>query len=407
VSLNILEYPQTQVPGSNSAQASYLDLMTSVFQRLQRYQRTPGRDAREDRLTEALAVTLEAAPEAARHLVEDHFSVSPAGSGQVATQVPRPGLRADLELCFGRPTQPEVLIWFEAKVDSRAYREQGERYMQELERLAPGRWRFTWLMRGEGEVEGGLPDGAKCLTWQGLAASLRGWLREEGGSLDWHGPRLVSEFLDHLEREERLAFTERLEKTDAAVLGAYDVARGRLDELLRQARTVLEKEWGRLDPVGENGWPQRRSPQLPDFHLRLTREGKTGDSAWPKNCWFEWHGRTDDAREHPEGAWILGAGATFQVTEAPSEAEFREWFESIRRERFEYGQGGWKNDFRYIFRYLTLEELAEVCDGEDVATQARQLAEWVINALTKLKDFGPPTPEPSESGERGRTDAGT
>lgn len=378
--------------------------MSSLFHRLQRYQRTPGRDAREDRLTEALAVTLEAAPEAARHLVNTHFGVLPATTAQVATQVRRPGLRADLEVCFGRPLDPELVIWLEAKVDSRAYRAQGERYMQALELCPSGRWRFTWLIRGEREVEGGVPEHAECLTWQELGASLREWLNEQNGSLDRHGPRLVSEFLDHLEMEEKLAFTERLDKNDAGALGAYEVARGRLDELLRQAKVLLEEQWGRLDPEGGESWPVRRSSQLPDFYVVLGRGRRKAQSAWPDSCYFEWHGRRDDARERPDGSWILGAGATFTFDVAPKEADFRDWFESTRSAGFEYGQGGGKNEYRYLFRYLTLDELAVKCDGEDVGKQASQLAKWVIEVFDQLNEVGPPQPTAGNPGEQGGRD---
>lgn len=292
-------------------------------------------------------------------------------------------------------------MWFEAKVCSRACRNQGKLYMQELERQAPGGWGFTWLMRGEREVEGGMPDGAKCLTWQQLGAWLKEWLHQQGDSLEMHGPRIVSEFLDHLEKEENLAYTQRLEKSDASVLGAYDVARGRLDELLRQAKALVNKDWGCPDSENADWSSQQTSPGLPDFHLLLLQRGRReAESGWPDSCYFEWHGRLDHAREHPDGSWILGTGATMQATAAPNETESSGWFRKIRREGFEVGQGGHKGEYGYIFRYLTLEQLTEECDGRDVGTQATQLAEWVTASLRMLNRIGPPTPDANESDER-------
>lgn len=367
--------------------------MSTLFERLQRYQRTAGRDAREDRLTEALAVTLEAAPGAARHVVRKHFDVCVPSDPRVATQVHRPGVgRVDLELCFDHPAQRALIIWLEAKVDSRAFRAQGEKYMRELGRRPSESWRFAWLMRGDHDVEGDVPDGAKRLTWQELGSSLREWLGGQGGSREDYGRTLVSEFLDHLEGEERLAFTQRLAADDAGALDAYAVAVGRLRELLDQTKALLEQEWGRRDPAGGESWRRRSSQKLPDFYLALRRGRRNVESSWPKSCYFEWHGRRDDAREQPHGLWVIGAGVTFPAAAAPDEAKFREWFDELRGAGFEHGSG-WRNEYEHVFKYLTLAKLAEECDGRDVGVQAKQLADWVIRVLDELNRLGPPQPD--------------
>lgn len=379
--------------------------MSSLFQRLQRYQRTPGRNAVEDRLTEALAVTFDAAPEAARHVVAACFDDEDPPKGinaDVSTQVRRRGLRVDLELEFRSPTRLELLVCFEAKVDSRAYREQGEKYMRELEQRASCGWRFAWLTR-DPYVECGRPPVAKHFTWQGLGVSLREWLCKQSDPRELHGPRLVSEFLDHLEKEQGLAFTQRLEQHDADVLGTYEVARGRLDELLLRTRDRLKDERGLLDRDDAESWPQRLTRGLPDFYLLLPPGGGSSELAWPKDSYFEWHGRWDDARERRDGSWIIGAGVTFS-TDAPNEADYKEWFEAIRAGGFEYGWGGPSNEYWYVFRYLTLRELAELCDGRDVEAQAKQLACCVIKALDALNEIGPPRRDVSESTRRAETD---
>src|SRR5438093_934708 len=60
--------------------------LLTLFRRLRRFRPTAGRDAYEDRLTEALAATLEGAPAATRELVSRWFDARPAGALQVATQ---------------------------------------------------------------------------------------------------------------------------------------------------------------------------------------------------------------------------------------------------------------------------------------------------------------------------------
>src|SRR5438874_148669 len=97
----------------------------TVFRRLQQFARTPGRDAREDRLTEALAATFEASPEAARFVVGEWFALAPAGELTVTTQRwARATERLDLELVFGALNHPEARVWLEAKVDATPYRQQ-------------------------------------------------------------------------------------------------------------------------------------------------------------------------------------------------------------------------------------------------------------------------------------------
>src|SRR4051794_40956260 len=94
----------------------------TLFRRLRKYTPTVDRDAREDRLTEALAATFEAAPDAARALVTEWFDVRPEGPLTVATQKRvRPGERLDLELVFGPPNRRNLTVWLEAKVDAGAF----------------------------------------------------------------------------------------------------------------------------------------------------------------------------------------------------------------------------------------------------------------------------------------------
>lgn len=103
----------------------------SLFERLRRFGQTPGRDAREDRMTEGLASCLEAAPDAAVKLVERVFEdvTVPSGGLELWTQRPVTQFgRADLVLHFGRGSSA-LRVQFEVKVAAPAERAQGDKYI--------------------------------------------------------------------------------------------------------------------------------------------------------------------------------------------------------------------------------------------------------------------------------------
>lgn len=375
--------------------------MASLFFRLQRFARSPGRDPREDRLTEALAATLDAAPDAAAFLVHEFFGDTPRAPLEVNTQVysPQAG-RVDLELRFGRAAHPELRVWFENKVDAEPYGDQGRRYVAELERRG-GEWRFSWLLRVDQEVSGSRPAGAHVHTWQDLAVSLKSWLAASSDDRRTErGAWFVCQFLDHLEREEKLAIIDPLDESDALALNRCSLADDRLRQLLDQTKALLERAWGHLDPAPEaDNWPSKGG--LRDFHLLLTRDGKGGRSPWPATCYFEWHGRGDHARSAPEGKWVIGSGVTFPAEDAPAPTDYPELFDLLEALGFEYGHGvGASRDYVYIFRYLSLDELAGQLASASLGDQARSLADWVIerfetlNALEVPDSFG--IPEASE-----------
>lgn len=352
--------------------------MPSLFLRLQRYARTPGRNASEDRLTEALGTTLDAAPEAARFLVREFFDVEPSAEPTTRAQIyVRHVGRIDLELCFGNQGKPELLVWFENKVDAKADAEQGRRYIRELEKRGCD-WTFSWLIPTGKQVVGGLPAHATMHTWQELGATLRRWLQDQRSGSEEIGPWIVSQFLHHLESEEKLAFIEPFAEDDAKTLEHYEVAQGRLRQLLEQTKEIISDEW---PPRPKSWWPERSRRR--DFFLVFdpARQGEV--SPWPERCWFEWHGRPDGARETPEERWVIGAGVTFPANLAPLENDFPSLFDDLRRHDFEIGQGGLGNEFTYIFRYIAYGELAKL-ESDGLGGQARALADWVTSAFDTL-----------------------
>lgn len=188
----------------------------SLFHRLRQYRYSPLREAREDRLTEALAATLEAAPDAATAMVADwfrnHDSETQVEVGEpVAVRTQRPaGLRGrvDLELVFGKPSRPMFRLWVECKVDAPAERPQIERYLAALPTAhpkCPGR--ACWLLPLDRDVEGGTPSDAPVFRWTDVAAGLDDWRsalpREEQAGF---AAELVREFLRHLEEQELASY---------------------------------------------------------------------------------------------------------------------------------------------------------------------------------------------------------
>jgi len=107
-------------------------------------------------------------------------------------------------------------------------------------------------------------------------------------------------------------------------------------------------------------------------------------AAWPTHVNFEWHGRTDDARQEPKGDWVIGAGASFPLAEEPDESSHRKWYAASHTRGFEVGSGPHAT---YLFRYLPLNKLA---GGDTLSSQASRLADWVLGTWSLL-DALPPT----------------
>lgn len=114
----------------------------SLFSAVTRFIPGDRRDPFEERLTEALAGTLRAAPEAACELeLVRRLDPTTMTAGEL-TVTPqrwtRDGDRVDVELCFGPVAQPKALVWLELKVDAPPDASQMRRYDDALrERARP------------------------------------------------------------------------------------------------------------------------------------------------------------------------------------------------------------------------------------------------------------------------------
>lgn len=356
----------------------------SLFRRLRRYSATPGRDPREDRLTEALCATLAAAPEAARDLVAAAFPDVdlPDAPLLVDTQERAGGLRrADLQILFGEPRCPSLRVWFEAKVSSPAYREQGEIYIAELRRRqradgAP--WMFAWLLPVGADVDGGTPERTAVLTWQRVTSVLHEWVGGRDHD-DRHGTVMARELVRDLE-EEQLGRAHPLTREDALALNRHHGALAAAAELVRQAGDIIASRWGSA-PIYEGG--PSRDPLW--FWRHYPNHGPGRPQRWPPpdQCWFEWHGRRDEARRSPKGEIVLGAGVVFHKGRAPREDRpaDRRWLERYFARGFEYGSAGPRDEYVFLFRYLTLDELTVEAD---LAAQADRLATFTVDTWTAL-----------------------
>lgn len=382
------------------------DSPSTVFDRLRQYARSLSRDAREDRLTEALAVTLNAAPDAAAYLVRRLFqpealpSVLPKANTQVQVGERK---RVDLELTFGSARR-ELMVWFESKVDSPAYRSQGEEYMRRLEEIgAP--WEFAWLTRAEASVAGDVPEQAKHTNWQELAETLRDWLNGHAvEDLGTRGPWFVQQFLEHLEKEEMLAQTDPFSTDDAKALRHFRAAEKALDHLVEATAHKAWDVWGRhpADDVvrlqeawdgddKEWKWKKVGERWLAWFKYPCVEAG--GESAWPESWWFEFDLRYDDWHSETRTEQLaICAGLAFRAKDRGlNDTQFDDYVERLARGGFKHGQvGGGADPWDVFLTHQTLDELAERLEGQAVSDQVKTLTGWVTKAFHQLNEIGPP-----------------
>lgn len=342
----------------------------SLFWRLGRFTATPGRDPREDRLTEILAATLERTPSFAQHLMAAWAGLLGVhGPVEVTTQRYVAGAgRIDLELSSGRS-----VLWLECKVDAPLDCGQVERYRDALAR--EGRTGVvSWLVPAWRAEEP--PAEVRLNTWQDLADELHGWLDGEVDG-DAPGRMLAVELLRYLE-EERLAGVAGLTTADFAALGGYALAEQRLTHLVRAVSDEIATTRGRLPDAAVR---QNKLGGAVNFWEHLLPAESSG---WPRpadgSVNLEWNGRLDMWRARPAGAWVFGAGASFEVAKVrPPE----EWLRELGRAGFEYGvHVGWG----IVSRYFDADEIG----FERFGTQVRELALRVEHAVGYLEAHPPP-----------------
>lgn len=322
-------------------------------------------------MTEALAATLEAAPAAAAALVNSWFNIEVASDSELTVRTQRwttQGDRVDLELLFGTPRRPMLRVWVEAKVDAVPDRSQIERYLDALPPRPIDR-RVCWLLPVGVSVRGGSLPAAPVHTWADLATVLFRWCRTQTDGT--YAGSLVSEFVRHLE-ENKLASIQPLDPGDASAMSRYRLTLARVAELVRLAGEHIASSRG--EALERGSWPTKA-----DFWQILPR-----GAAWPEDARFDWYGRIDEAREEPQGDWVIGAGASWRPADEPDEALHRGWYARARALGFELGSGPHAT---YLYRYLRLHDLV---DAGALSDQAHRLADWALETWRLLDDL-PPT----------------
>ena len=351
----------------------------SLFRRLQQYPRRPGRDPVEDRLTEGLAATLDAAPDAARFLISSRFPALPTtGRLTIRTQVRESGAnRIDLEVEFAG-SGGTTRVWFENKVASPVEPAQGLRYVQRLQELQQeGRhqqWGFSWICPATAT---GLSVAPAYLLPAGHLAAARYLTRYLGASLpdqrDQYGPTLVDNFITHL-AEEAFRDTQRgLHDADFLSLATYQGASAKIKILARQVGEKLQEDWGEVSF-------QYDRPANFYYHYYHLLPG------WPTDSWLEFNGRDDFARLSPRGDLVFGAGPVVEVRHLPDAVDLAGWREALEALGFEINS---PREYLFVMRYLPFAEVAAF--GADLDSQVTQLATWASAAFNDAVGFPPPS----------------
>lgn len=162
----------------------------------------------------------------------------------------------------------------------------------------------------------------------------------------------------------RQILTQPLTDEDVAALDGYGVALARLREILQIARHTVNAS----RPSEDGDWSKNV-----DFW-----EVVSGGQKFRTKTWFDWYGETDGHRIDPTGRWTIGAGATWELADAPSETTHAEWFDRRYEESFELGAS--RNQI-HLSRYLSLFDLAKHPTLDD---QASALASWALETWELL-----------------------
>ena len=359
--------------------------MRSLFDRLTRHSYNPRRNPQEERLTEAFAATLEAAPDAAAQLVKSLrlTSSKPDTDLQVTTQRPAGGGRVDVELRFGTHARPELVVWLELKCDAPPDGDQLWSYARALTAL-PYRTELALITRRDAVFPEAAPG--RHGTWQEVGRALDQWWRDADRSEpDAHATAMVREFVDYLE-EVQLAAINALDVTDVLALSAYPTAAERMNEVVTLASRDIAVKWSPCVVDGQDKPEWQRDNPL-DFWRTYAF---SADVPWPESYWLEFNAGDDENRPQARGEAAFGAGASTRLTDALNDAYHSAWIAELERLGFEYSHEGGDDGYRFLFRYLYPAELLVYSDLHE---QAGALARWVLETF-ELISSQPPAVNP-------------
>lgn len=367
----------------------------TIFQKLRKFRETPKRWPKEDQLTEAFAVVLNSCPEVARQIVRLFSGESPPEDAEVVanTQVRVARGFVDLELVVG-PVAHGSVVWIECKVDSPARRKQGTGYTDCFKTEHPHRSHsFGWLLKAGETVIGGPPSGADVVSWQEVAEVLQRWLQgvDESDQLRLYGPRLVKDFVIHLEEELAIVALKPFTPKDAEAYQGHKDAIARFEGLIHDAVALVrcEREWGENGPPAElvDLWLVDKvdwnlGSVFGSMFAFKNDQAKTDAGA---QSWLELVvDRDEKRRESPAGDLIVGVGL---VHKTPGGADLLgdAVVEKLRSQGFEYGSLG--DPWVAVMSFLTVLDMANKLDSHKTrAKQAESLAAWVEEEFSKVEE---------------------
>lgn len=363
----------------------YCLVVASIFQRLERYSpREDGRDPGEDRLTEAFAFTLEAAPDLARSLGRRWLDVSDDVTLEepvVNTQRRGAGRdRIDLEIVFAGTTGRRARVWVEVKRSSKlSGPDQLEKYGRALNdgSNAFTYQRLVFLPPADFDTSTiDVPESAYRDDWQQTGLSIRRWADTDGRNHRLQA-RIVREFLSYL-KELNLAVTDRLGLMHAVVLEehantylALKALVDRTDALVAQGAPTRENGVKAQPGIGKptdqcDPGQRRHGLTWPSLYRVFESEASKARELPAYLEWNFW------PRKTAAGQALFAAGVTASSRTPLRDQGVRSAFQD---EGFAYPD---EDDFARIYKYFAPAELVR---AESLDEQAEILAAWILETF--------------------------
>jgi hypothetical protein len=356
--------------------------MPSLFKRATRYEPSVLANPRENRLTEVFAATLERTADLASLLVSNWLRVDGIEAGvSVRTQRATGGGYVDLELAFGAPTNPDLIVWVEVKHGAGESGSQLETYARDIERV-PASERKLVLLAPRDSMPPVRDPTVIRIEWQQVASFLRHLPKSQED--DPVHRFLVREFLAYLE-EEGLTDAPALTAAHALSLAVGPSAERTLSTLLELTFAHVEKAWGK--PADYRRIAGSQKPNFaPWWWASYDTAPRGKEPAWKSQAWFDWALFPDSARAEGRDSYAFFSGVTFERSRGGSPASIvgnEAWLRERSAAGFEYVQ----DSYWRLVRYLYPEQLLSETTIED---QAAKLGRWIVESFALLAKAPPP-----------------
>jgi len=351
--------------------------MPSLFKRATKYEPSMLANPRENRLTEVFAATLERTGDLASLLVSNWLRVDGIEAGvSVRTQRATRGGYVDLELAFGAPTNPDLIVWVEVKHGAGESGSQLTTYALDIERVPAGE-RKSVLLAPRDSMPPARDTNVISIEWQQVASFLRHLPKSQED--DPVHRFLVREFLAYLE-EEGLTDAPALTAAHALSLAVGPSAERTLSTLLELTFAHVENAWGK--PTDYRKIPGSQKPNFaPGWWASYEKA-----PAWKSNAWFDWALFPDSARADGRDSYAFFSGVTFERTRGGNPASIagnEAWLRERGEAGFEYVQDWYWRLVRYLYPEQLLAETT-------LEAQADRLGRWIVESFALLAEAPPP-----------------